>query len=397
MTAPLAPLSADLAAIRKRALAIGAVAAVASVAGAIADPVQFYRSYLVAWLFWLGLGLGSLAIVMLHRITGGSWGFAIRRLLESGMRTLPLLALLFVPIAIGMPKLYAWTDAAAVAADPVLAHKAPYLNTTMVLARAVLFFAVWIGSAALLLRFSRKSDRTGDPRHERRARAVSGPLIGLYGVTMTLAAVDWAMSLEPHWFSTMYGVIFVVGQVLSTLAFAIVASAWLRKHAPFDRWISGDHFHDLGNLMFAFLLLWAYAAFSQFLIIWSGNVAEETPWYIARTHGGWGAVALVVVVFHFAVPFLLLLWRRIKRDTSTLPLVALYLLAMRYVDVFWLVQPAFHPGVFALHWLDVAAPVAIGGFWLASFVQGLKGRPLISLQDAQLQDALETKGSTRPG
>jgi len=385
-----ASISADLARVRTRALAVGAVAAVASVAGAMADPVQFFRSYLVAWLFWLGLGLGSLGIVMLHHITSGSWGFAIRRLLESGMRTLPLLAVLFVPIAIGMPNLYVWTDAAAVAADPVLAHKAGYLNTTMVLARTVLFFALWIGSAALLLRFSRKSDRTGDPRHERRARAVSGPLIGVYGVTMTLAAVDWAMSLEPHWFSTMYGVIFVVGQVLTTFAFAIVASAWLRKHAPFDCWISDGHFHDLGNLTFAFLLLWAYTQFSQFLIIWSGNVAEETPWYLARTTGGWRAVALILVVFHFAVPFLLLLWRRIKRDTRTLPKVALFLIAMRYVDLYWLVQPSFHPGELSIHWLDLATPLAIGGFWLASFAQGLKGRPLISLQDAQLQTALET-------
>jgi len=392
-----ATLRADLAAVQKRALAIGAVAGIASIAGAVADPLQFFRSYLVAWLFWLGLGLGSLGIVMLHHITSGSWGFAIRRLLESGMRTLPLLAILFVPIAIGMPKLYVWTDAAAVAVDPLLAHKAGYLNTTMVLARTVLFFALWIGSAALLLLLSRKSDRTGDPRHLRRARAISGPLIGVYGVTMTLASVDWAMSLEPHWFSTMYGVIFVVGQVLTTFAFSIVAASWLRKHAPFDRWISCEHFHDLGNLTFAFLLLWAYTQFSQYLIIWSGNVAEETPWYIARTTGGWRPVALIVVVFHFAVPFLLLLWRRIKRDTKSLPFVALFLIAMRYVDVYWIVQPSFHPGELSIHWLDAATPVAIGGFWLASFVQGLKGRPLVSLQDAHLEGSLERTGSGSAG
>jgi hypothetical protein len=213
--------------------------------------------------------------------------------------------------------------------------------------------------------------------------------VGVYGVTMTLAAVDWAMSLEPHWFSTMYGVIFVVGQALSTLAFAIVASSWLHKREPFRRWLSADHFHDLGNLMFAFVLLWAYTTFSQFLIIWSGNVSEETPWYLARTRGGWQGAALALALFHFVLPFLLLLWRRIKRNTSVLPWVALLLLAMRFVDVFWLVAPAFHPEGLVVHWLDVVVPIAIGGFWVAFFVQNLKGRPLLSLQDAKLEAMLE--------
>ncbi|HEV8112980.1 MAG TPA: hypothetical protein VGR31_09410 [Planctomycetota bacterium] len=383
------PLREEFDGLQKRALVVGVVAAVAAIAGGVADPLQFYRSYLVAWLFWLGLGLGSLAIVMLHRMTGGSWGFAIRRLLESGMRTLPLLAILFVPIAVGMDRIYPWTDAAAVASDPLLAHKAPYLNSAFFLARAAIFFAVWIGSAALMLRLSHKNDRTGDPRHEKRARLFSGPLVGVYGVTMTLAAVDWAMSLEPHWFSTMYGVIFVVGQALSTLAFAIVASSWLHKREPFRRWLSADHFHDLGNLMFAFVLLWAYTTFSQFLIIWSGNVSEETPWYLARTRGGWQGAALALALFHFVLPFLLLLWRRIKRNTSILPWVALLLLAMRFVDVFWLVAPAFHPEGLVVHWLDVVVPIAIGGFWVAFFVQNLKGRPLLSLQDAKLEAMLE--------
>ena len=382
-------LRADLDRVRNRALGIGLAAGAAAVAGGFADPLQFHRSYLVAWLLWLGLGLGSLAIVMLHRLTGGSWGFAIRRLLESGMRTLPLLALLFVPIAVGMHEVYAWADADAVAADHLLQHKAAYLNPTFFLVRAGLFFALWIGSSAWLLRLSARSDRTGDPKHERRARLVSGPLVGLYGVTMTLAAVDWAMSLEPRWFSTMYGVIFVVGQALATLAFAIVASSWLRRREPFGRWLSADHFHDLGNLMFAFVLLWAYASFSQFLIIWSGNVSEETPWYLARTRGGWQLVAVGLVLFQFAVPFLLLLWRRIKRDTNLLPYVAILILAMRFVDLFWLVGPAFHPEGLSVHWLDLVLPIAIGGLWTAYFVHNLKGRPLLSLQDAHLETRLE--------
>jgi hypothetical protein len=301
------------------------------------------------------------------------------------MRTLPLLAVLFVPIAIGMTRLYPWTDEAAVAHDPILQHKAVYLNSSFFLARTAIFFAVWIGSAALMLRLSGRADRTGDSRHDRRARFFSGPLVAVYGVSMTLAAVDWAMSLEPHWFST----IFVVGQALSTLAFALVASSWLQRREPFRRWLSADHFHDLGNLTFAFLLLWAYASFSQFLIIWSGDVGEETPWYLARTRGGWQAVALALVVLHFALPFLLLLWRRIKRDTSVLPYVALLLLAMRFVDLFWLVGPAFHPEGLSVHWLDLVLPVAIGGIWLAFFVHHLKGRPLLSLQDAHLEALLE--------
>jgi hypothetical protein len=384
-----ANLRAEFDALQKRAAIVGALASLAGIAGLASDPLQFYRSYLVAWLFWLGIGLGSLAIVMLHRMTGGSWGFAIRRLLESGMRTLPLLAVLFVPIAIGMTRLYPWTDEAAVAHDPILQHKAVYLNSSFFLARTAIFFAVWIGSAALMLRLSGRADRTGDSRHDRRARFFSGPLVAVYGVSMTLAAVDWAMSLEPHWFSTMYGVIFVVGQALSTLAFALVASSWLQRREPFRRWLSADHFHDLGNLTFAFLLLWAYASFSQFLIIWSGDVGEETPWYLARTRGGWQAVALALVVLHFALPFLLLLWRRIKRDTSVLPYVALLLLAMRFVDLFWLVGPAFHPEGLSVHWLDLVLPVAIGGIWLAFFVHHLKGRPLLSLQDAHLEALLE--------
>ena len=382
-------LPSELDRFRQRALAVGAVAAVAAIAGAILDPESFFRAYLFAWLYWIGLGLGSLAIVMLHHMTGGSWGFAVRRLLESGMRTLPLLAILFLPIALGMERLYPWTDEVAVASDPLLRHKQAYLNAPFFLGRAAGFFALWIGSAAILLHLAARKDRTGDRKHENRARMLSGPLIAVYGVSMTFAAIDWAMSLEPHWFSTMYGVIFVVGQVLTTLAFAIVVASWLQHREPFKRWISADHFHDLGNLMFAFVLLWAYTSFSQFLIIWSGNVSEETPWYLARTHGGWQAVALALVLLHFAVPFLLLLWRRIKRDTGVLPYVALLILAMRFVDVFWLVGPAFHPEGFSIHWLDFACPIAIGGLWLALFARNLKGRPLISLQDANLVEQLE--------
>jgi hypothetical protein len=375
--------------LQKRALIVGIVAGIGVVGGACAKPVAFYHAYLTAYLFWLGLSLGSLAIVMLHHMTGGSWGFAIRRLLEAGMRTLPLMALFFIPFAFGLKDLYPWANAETVAHDPLLQHKAPYLNIGFFLVRVVIYFALWIGFAWMNLRLSAKQDRTGDAGPERRARTLAGPGLAVYALTVTFAAVDWAMSLEPHWFSTMYGLIFIVGQVLSTLCFSVVAASWLQKREPFKRFLGTAHFQDLGNLMFAFVMLWAYVNFSQFLIIWSGNLSEETPWYLHRIGNGWQALALTLVGFHFFVPFFLLLMRRMKRNAEYLALVALLLMVMRFLDLYWLIAPAFHRSGFEIGWLDLLTPVAMGGLWLAFFIQNLKGRPLISLQDAHLEGLLE--------
>lgn len=375
--------------LQRKAVIVGAVASIAVVAGAVSNPIAFFHAYLYSYLFRLGLSLGSLAIVMLHHLTGGSWGFAIRRVLEAGMRTLPLMALLFVPFAFGIRALYPWADAEKVAHDPLLQHKAPYLNVEFFFVRVVFYFVLWIAFAWMNLRLSAKQDRTGDPGPERRARVLAGPGLGMYALTVTFAAIDWAMSLEPHWFSTMYGLIFVIGQVLATLCFSVIAAAWLQKREPFKRFLGVTHFHDLGNLMFAFVMLWGYVNFSQFLIIWSGNLTEETPWYLHRIGGGWKSLALALVVLHFFVPFLLLLLRKTKRNVAYLALVALLLMVTRFFDLYWLIAPAFHRGGFEIGWLDLAMPIAMGGVWLAVFIQGAKGRPLISLQDARLERRLE--------
>ena len=382
--------------IQKLALMTAIGAGVLTAIGLFIDREVFYQAWLIGFLYWLALPLGSLALVMLHHMTGGSWGFAIRRLLEASMRTLPVFALLFLPIVLGMHELYEWTHADEVAHDPVLQAKAPYLNTSFFLVRAVLYFALWITLATVLNKMSERYDRTGDRRQVRRMRAVSGPGIVAYGMGMTFASVDWAMSLEPHWFSTIYGVMFIVGQGLATLAFAVIVSAWLSRQEPFGRWITADHFHDLGKLLFAFVMLWAYVAFSQYLIIWSGNLAEETPWYVHRSGHGWDTVAKVLVGLHFVLPFAVLLSRRAKRNVAVLSKVALVIFLLRLVDLFWLVIPAFHPDGLYLHWLYLTAPVAIGGLWVWLFVGQLKGRPLISLQDASLEGALERapEGST---
>ncbi len=382
-------MPSDLNRLRKVALMVFAVAGVAVGIGAALDLDQFLRSYLLAFLFWVALPLGSLALLMLHRLTSGSWGFVIRRVLEAATRTLPLMALLFVPLALSVHRLYEWSHPEVVAADPVLQHKQAWLNVPGFRLRAIAYFALWIALAWILNRLSARLDRASEPRTQRRLRALAGPGIGLYVISMTLASVDWAMSLEPHWFSTMYGLTFVVGQGLSTFSFAIVVSAWLAAREPFARWLGPDQFHDLGKLLFAFVLLWAYLAYSQYLIVWSGNISEETPWYLHRSSHGWQAVALALIGLHFFLPFGMLLTRKVKRTPALLAKVAAGLLIMRLVDLAWLIVPAFHPGGIALSWMDLAVPVAMGGLWLALFLGGLASRPLASLQDAGFTQHLE--------
>jgi hypothetical protein len=369
------------------ARAVGIAGAALCVVGAVVSPDQLLRSYLVAYVFWIGIALGCLAILMLNYITGGAWGAAIRRLLESGTRTLPLMALLFLPLAAGVHQLYAWARPDAVAADPLLQHKHLYLNVPFFLARAAGYFAAWILVARRLSRWSLAQDDGPDPERARRIENLSRGGLVLLGLTMSFAAVDWLMSLEPHWFSTIYGVMFMGGSVLTAFAFVIPVAAVVAERSPFDEVIGPSRFHDLGNLLLAFVMLWAYFALSQFLIIWSGNLPEEIPWYLARLRGGWQWVAILVVVCHFALPFVVLLSRQVKRRPATLALVAGAMIVVRFVDVFWLVTPAFHPGELTVHWLDAAALLGVGGIWLATFVGQLEGRPLVPLHDPWLADS----------
>ena len=353
--------------------------------GVLLNPTQFFRSYLLAYLFWLGIPLGCLAILMLHHLVGGAWGAVIRRVLESGTRTLPLLVLLFVPLLFGLHDLYIWARPEVVTSDVLLQRKSLYLNIPFFLLRSVCYFAVWLAVSYLLDRWSLQQDRTGAAPFERRMRLLSGPGLVLYVLTATFASVDWVMSLEPHWFSTIYGILVIVGQLLATLAFTVMVITLLADTPPLSEVISSAHFHDLGNLLFAFVMIWAYMAISQFLIIWAGNLPEEITWYIHRTQGGWGWVALALILFDFTLPFLLLLSRRIKQQGRLLAWVAAAILVMHAVDLFWLVVPAFQPAGISIHWLDVVALVGVGGIWIATFAWQLKRRPLLPVHDPGLQ------------
>ena len=383
----------------RTALVAGAAGLALTALGAVFNPDQFFRSYLYGFLFWTCLAVGCLSISLIHHLTGGWWGLVIRRLLEAGARTLPLCALFFLPLALGLPRLYEWADEARRAADPILTHKAPYLNVPFFLARAAFYFAVWTFLAFALDRASLELDAAGGDerrtlRVSRRLSGLAGGGLLLMGLTITFSAVDWAMSLDPHWFSTVYGVLFMVGQAVSAMALMILMVALLGGEDPLARVMEPTHVHDLGKLLLAFVMLWAYINVSQWIIIWSANLPEETPWYLRRLHGGWQWVGLLVVVFHFLLPFLLLLSRNLKRDARRLAMVAGGVLAMRAVDLFWLVAPdapigheAGHGGLH-LHWMDLTALIGVGGVWLWFFARALARRPLLSLGEPDIRARL---------
>jgi len=373
--------------LQQRALVVGMVALGACAAGGLANPADFFRAYLIGYLYCLGIALGSLVILMLHYLSGGAWGLVVRRILESATRTLPLLALLFVPLAIGVRDIYVvWAGPGALD-DPLLRHQSAYLNVLFFYARALIYFGAWLGFAYVFNKWSRERDARPDP-NPRRFRLLAGPGLALYGLTVTFAAIDWAMSLEPRWYSTIYPAGFGVGQVLSAFAFGIAAAVCLRRREPFARLVTPANLNDLGNLMLAFVMLWAYMAFSQFLLIWSANIREEVPWYLARQHGAWAAVAIGLIALHFALPFVLLLSRRVKRDPRLIGEVAAVILVMRLVDLLWLLVPGFHRPGFALRWLDLVAPIGFGGIWLSAFLGQLRARPLVPQNDPAVEEAL---------
>jgi hypothetical protein len=374
---------------RTRATIAGGAAFVLIAIAGFIWPDQFFRSYLWSYMFYLGLAVGSMAWLMTQYLSGGAWGVVIRRPAEAAARTLPLLAVLFIPIAFGIPHLYQWSHADIWQADEVLRHKHVYLNVPFFLIRAAVYFGGWIFCSWRLNYWSRVEDAEGPAVAHARMARLSGPGLIFWGFAVTFMATDWVLSLDPHWFSTMFGLLFMAGQGLSSMAFLITLLVLLSHRHPLAEILTPRHLHDLGKLLFANVMVWAYFSFSQFLIIWAGNLPHEIPWYQERLRGGWQYFALLLVIGHFALPFALLLSRDLKRNFKFLAGIAVFILAMRYVDLYWLVAPDFLKGSFGLSWMDFAAPIALGGIWLAWFLAQLEKRPLLPLNDQHLQEALE--------
>jgi hypothetical protein len=393
MSEATSPAPQDYGTYQRRAVIVGGVALVLAIIGAFLDPVHFFRAYLQAYIFWAGIALGCLALALLHRLAGGSWGLAVRRMLEAGARTLLPMALLFIPLIFGLPFLYEWAVPEIVAQDPILQAKQPYLNVPFFLIRTLFYFLVWIGIAYLLTSWTRNEDEVIDPVIVRRLRTFSGLGLVLFVLTVTFAAYDWLMSLEAHWFSSVFGALVGAGHVLTAFAFIVLVAAILVGREPLLRAISPALFNDLGSLMLAFVMIWAYLHLSQFLIIWSGNIPEGVTWYLHRSYGAWRFVPVFLAIFHFAVPFVLLMARSIRRSPRRLASVAGFLMVVHFVYLVWLVAPSpqFH-GIFA-HWLDPLALVALGGLWVALFIWQLKQRPLLPLLEiATIRERMEHVG-----
>jgi hypothetical protein len=380
-------------------LIAGAVGLAISALGWFIEPTQFFQSYLMAYMLWLGVTLGCLALGMVHQLSGGAWGVVIRRPIGAAARTLPLMTLLFIPIALGMGHLYTWTHADIVARDEMLQAKHAYLNVPFFLIRAAIYFFAWNVISYFLNAWSLEQDRTADPRIALRMQRLSAGGLVVYGLTITFASFDWLMSLEPHWYSTIYGAIVLAGQALSGMAVLIIVLVWLSNRPPLDTIVVKAHFHDLGNLTLAFVMLWAYFAFSQYLIIWAGNLPNEILWYASRMQSGWRTIGVLLVVFHFAVPFVFLLSRTVKREGRLLVRLAIAIMLARLIDLFWLIAPEFHTHGIVVSWLDVLLPLSLGALWAGWFVAQLRGRAILPVHDPQFDEALGRiiqRGGERP-
>ena len=364
-------------------LMVGVAGLAACAYGAYSNWTGFLRAYLMGYLVWMLVGLGCLAILMLHHMVGGRWGYVIRRTLEAGTRTIPLLAILFIPLAIGH------SDHQVYPVVTGSSFKALYLSSPFYFTRAILYFAAWLIFAYLLNKLSSQQDLGTTHGLLKKFNNISALGMLIYCAAISWASFDWVMSLEPNFFSTIFGMIFIIMSALAAMSFTIIVSMKLAKHKPLSEVIDAKNFNDLGNILLTFVMLWAYMSFSQFLIIWAGNLQDENFWYTVRATGGWKWVALFIILFHFAVPFVLLLNRPVKRHMKALALVGGGLLVMTWFDLYWFIMPAFYPLGPHINWMDIVAPFGVGGLWLAFFIRQLKAKPRLPLHDPRFEGVVQ--------
>lgn len=385
------PVPTAVSRYQRNGLIVGAIGLVLTAVGLFVSPEQFFHSYLLGYLFFISLALGSLGLLLLQYLTGGAWGVLTRRIFEAATKSLPIAAILFIPIVLGMSHIFPWLN--VMKDEPHVAAKSGWLNTPFFLIRAVVYFIFWIGASALLNRFGRLQEEDGDPRWSRKLENFSGGGFLLFILVLTFMSVDWMMSLAPEWYSTMYAFIIAVAQGINALTFAIIVLILLSRVEPFATVVKPVHLHDLGKLLFAFNFLWGYLCFCQYLITYSGNLPEETVWYFDRTRGGWEIIAYLVIFAHFILPFILLLSRDLKRNGRTLLIVAGLLFVMRIIDLYWYVEPNWHRSQFFISWMDVTAIVGFLGLFVFLWAMQYKKRAMLPINEPELAVALHPKGA----
>jgi hypothetical protein len=376
--------------VQGRAFIVGAIGILATVALGFRDWTQFFHSYLFAYVYWMTFAMGSLAFLQLHHMTGGKWGLPIRRILEAGTRTIPLMTVLSIPIFLGIKKLYPWAINPDILGDEAGGHfRRVWLQPGFFIVRAVVYFAIFNLLAFLLNKWSAEQDRTADVRLKEKMTSLAAPGVILWSLAWSWAMLDWVMSLEPKWYSSIYGMVFMVISLLSAISFSVLMLRLLDSYQPLHDSYDPPRLNDIGNFMLVFTLLWTYMSFAQFLIIWSGNLKQEIPWYKVRAFTSWGYIGAALLIFHFFVPFFILLQRRVKRKIERLSVIAFWMLGISLIDVFWLVVPSFRPGGISVSPVDICAVVGIGGVWVGAYMAQLKKMPLLPLHDPRFEGILE--------
>ena len=378
----------DAGKIIKLSLIVGVIGLLISFSGLLKNHEQFYHSYLVAFNFWVSIGLGGLFFVMLHHLTGAVWSVVIRRMAEAAAMTLPMMGILFIPILLNHHDLYHWSHADVVSHDRVLQLKAVYLNSTFFIVRSVFYFAVWIFLSMRLTQMSLKQDVESDNSIALKMRQFSAPGMIIFAFTITFASFDWLMSLDAHWYSTIFGVYYFSGSVMAALAFLALTMIYLKRTGVMSELISVEHYHDIGKLLFTFMVLWTYMAFSQYFLIWYANIPEETTWYHHRGVGSWKTVSLWIVFGHFVIPFIALITRAAKRNEIWLGIMAIWLLLFHWLDMYWNVMPNLYAEGARFSWLDLTTMIGFAGIFKWAFWRRYASQAIVPIKDPQLDKSI---------